>query len=62
MWLGSAGQSTKPARDLSAKLARLLPLERELYALRLREPPDDLQWLYDNLRLVRASVQIWKTR
>src|SRR5690348_14902667 len=35
---------------------RLSDLERELYGLRSGEPTDDLQWLYDNLRLVRTDI------
>ncbi|HEX4773114.1 MAG TPA: glucoamylase family protein [Bryobacteraceae bacterium] len=46
------------SRELFRESARRLNrLERELYQLETDAPSDDLQWLYDNLRLVRTDIQ-----
>ena len=49
--------SSRPREIYRQSLKRLNALERELYDLRTPEPSDDLQWLYDNLRLVRSELQ-----
>jgi len=49
--------SSRPREIYRQNLKRLNALERELYDLRTPEPSDDLQWLYDNLRLVRSELQ-----
>ena len=55
-WTG--GKCGRRPRDLVRKsAAKLSDLERELFALKSEEPSEDLQWLYDNLRLVRADTQ-----
>ena len=60
-WVGGRSGSTR-SKELFRESAWLLnQLERQLYALRSGEPTDDLQWLYDNLRLVRTDIQDLET-
>ncbi len=55
-WTGGKRRSRRP-RQLYRENARIVAeLERELYALHTTEPSDDLQWLYDNLRLLRTDI------
>lgn len=56
-WLPGRRHSSRPREIYRQSLKRLNALERELYELRTPEPSDDLQWLYDNLRLVRSELQ-----
>jgi hypothetical protein len=56
-WLPGQHHSSRPREIYRQNLKRLNALERELYDLRTPEPSDDLQWLYDNLRLVRSELQ-----
>src|SRR4051812_11229948 len=56
-WLPGRRHSSRPREIYRQSLRRLNALERELYELRTPEPSDDLQWLYDNLRLVRSELQ-----
>ena len=56
-WLPGKHHSSRPREIYRYSLKRLNALERELYELRTPEPSDDLQWLYDNLRLVRTELQ-----
>jgi cyclic beta-1,2-glucan synthetase len=56
-WLPGQRHSSRPREIYRQSLKRLNALERELYDLRTPEPSDDLQWLYDNLRLVRSELQ-----
>lgn len=56
-WVGSRRRCNRP-RELFRESARMLnQLERELMQLKSDEPSDDLQWLYDNIRLVRSDIQ-----
>jgi cyclic beta-1,2-glucan synthetase len=56
-WLPGQHHSSRPREIYRKSLKRLNALERELYDLRTPEPSEDLQWLYDNLRLVRSELQ-----
>src|SRR5437660_951062 len=55
-WTGSKCGS-RPRDNFRKSARKLAELERKLFALKSGEPSDDLQWMYDNLRLVRADVQ-----
>jgi cyclic beta-1,2-glucan synthetase len=55
-WL-PAKRSGRAREVLRSSFRGLAKLQRRLYRLRTPEPSDDLQWLYDNLRLVRTDVQ-----
>ena len=56
-WVGSKRCGRKPRELFRASAQRLAALERELHALKSSEPTDDLQWLYDNSRLIRTDLQ-----
>ncbi|MDQ2776663.1 MAG: hypothetical protein M3Y57_17355, partial [Acidobacteriota bacterium] len=56
-WVANKRCARKPKELFRKSAQRLGDLERELYALKSGEPSDDLQWLYDNLRLVRTDIQ-----
>ena len=56
-WMANKRCARKPKELFRESARRLGALERELYALKSGEPSDDLQWLYDNLRLVRTDIQ-----
>ena len=57
-WIANKRCAKKP-RELFRHCARRLHEAPcgELFALKSGEPSDDLQWLYDNLRLVRTDIQ-----
>src|SRR3954447_4276695 len=55
-WVSSSGRSTKPREIFKQSSREFFSLERELYAMRSGEPSLDLRTIYDNLRLIRASV------
>ncbi len=56
-WIGGRKRCNRP-RELFRESARMLnQLERDLVNLRSDQPSDDLQWLYDNIRLVRSDIQ-----
>ena len=56
-WIGNK-RCGREQRDIFRVSGRKLSqLERDLFALKSGEPSDDLQWMYDNLRLVRADLQ-----
>jgi hypothetical protein len=55
-WTG-AKCGNKPREHFQKSARKLADLERELAGLKSEEPSEDLQWMYDNLRLVRADVQ-----
>lgn len=57
VWQPESKSSTKPRELFRKHLKSLAQLERELYSLRTSEPSNDLEWLYDNLRLVRTDIQ-----
>ncbi|MBV9759036.1 MAG: glycosyl transferase [Acidobacteriaceae bacterium] len=55
-WLPGKGRSTRPREIYRRCAARLNLLERDLYRLQSGEPPEDIKWLYDNMRLLRADL------
>ncbi|MBV9267247.1 MAG: glycosyl transferase [Acidobacteriaceae bacterium] len=55
-WLGRRC-ARRPRELFRRDAARLHDLEKELLALKSDEPSEDLQWLYDNLRLVHSDIQ-----
>ncbi len=55
-WLGRGRSSNAPQAIFRKSARRLAKLERELYRLRAPEPSEDLKFLYENLRLVRADI------
>ena len=56
-WAGKKGCGKRPRELYRRSAAKLTVLERELFRLKTDQPSNDLEWLYDNLRLVRADVQ-----
>jgi len=55
-WLPGKGRSKRPRQIYRQCAARFSALERNLYSLRSGEPPDDVKWLYDNVRLLRSHL------
>ena len=56
-WAGRKGCGKRPRELFRRSAAKLNTLERELLKSKTEQPSSDLEWLYDNLRLVRADVQ-----
>jgi cyclic beta-1,2-glucan synthetase len=56
-WLPGKRHSGRPREIFRNEARALAALERDLYNLKSDAPTDDLQWLYDNLRLVRTDIQ-----
>jgi hypothetical protein len=56
-WLPRKRYSSRPRDIFRASMKRFSRLERELYELRSGEPSEDVKWLYQNLRLIRAEIQ-----
>ena len=57
VWQPGNKSSNKPRELLNKSLKALSQLEREVYSLDSPEPSHDLEWLHDNLRLVRTDIQ-----
>src|ERR1700728_1002357 len=55
-WLPGKARSKRPREIYRRCAARFSVLERELYNLKSGEPPDDVKWLYDNVRLLRSQL------
>jgi cyclic beta-1,2-glucan synthetase len=54
-WLGKA-RSSRMRQIHRACHTRVTALEGDLYALRSGEPSEDVKWLYENIRLIRAGL------
>ncbi len=56
-WVPRKRYSDKPRQIFRSTAARLSRIERDLYNLRSGEPPEDVKWLYENLRLIRTELR-----
>jgi cyclic beta-1,2-glucan synthetase len=56
-WINTRRRCARPRELFRESARRLNRLERDLYRLETDAPSEDLQWLYDNLRLVRTDIQ-----
>ncbi len=56
-WAGRRRCGRSARESFRANVRKLRELEHELLSMKSDEPSDDLQWLYDNLRLVHSDIQ-----
>lgn len=55
-WVGSRRSCSRPLEIFHESTRKLNELERDLFDLKTDQPSDDLQWMYDNLRLIRTDI------